>query len=66
MAKVDGQTVQIGDVVCFKSDFEQTGRIVRIQGDILTLASTSDTGFSGDYIGGSEFTTEYSWDCWFD
>jgi hypothetical protein len=35
MAKVDGQVVRVGDVVCFKSDYEQTGRIVAIKQSIM-------------------------------
>ena len=65
-AKVDGQTVTIGDVVCFKSDVEQSGTIADIKqsysGTSLTL--TSKYGFSGDYIGGQEITTELARDCW--
>ena len=65
-AKVDGQTVSIGDVVCFKSDVEQCGTIVDIKqtysGTSLTLESKY--GFSGDYIGGQEVTTELARDCW--
>jgi hypothetical protein len=65
-AKVDGQTVTIGDVVCFKSDVEQCGTIVDIKqsyaGASLTLESKY--GFSGDYIGGQEITTELARDCW--
>ena len=65
-AKVDGKTVTIGDVVCFKSDVEQCGTIVNIKhsyiGTILTLESKY--GFSGDYIGGQEVTTELARDCW--
>ena len=30
-AQVDGKTVTIGDVVCFKSDVEQCGTIVDIK-----------------------------------
>jgi len=65
-AKVDGQTVTIGDVVCFKSDIEQSGTIVDIKtsysGVALTLQSTY--GFEGEYIGGQEITTELARDCW--
>lgn len=66
MAKVDGVQVSIGDVVSFKSDIEQSGRVIGIRGDILVLASLGPQGFNGDYIGGSEQTQEYSWDCWVD
>ena len=65
-AKVDGQTVTIGDVVCFKSDVEQCGTIVDIKqtysGTSLTLESKY--GFHGDYIGGETITTELARDCW--
>ena len=66
MAQVDGQTVNIGDWVCFKSDVEQSGKIVAIKqtyaGTSLTLENTS--GFHGDYIGGQDITTELARDCW--
>ena len=65
-ATVDGQQVSIGDVVCFKSDIEQSGKIIAIKksymGASLTLENTS--GFSGDYIGGETITTELARDCW--
>lgn len=67
---VDGQQVNIGDVICFKSDIEQCGRIKSIRpsvmgrGYTLTLEATSETGFSGDYIGGAMITTQHSSDCW--
>ena len=68
MAQVDGVTVRIGDWVGFKSDTEQSGRIVAIK---QTYAGTSLTlengcGFSGDYIGGDTITTELARDCWID
>jgi hypothetical protein len=65
-AKVEGQTVTIGDYVCFKCDVEQSGRIVDIKqtysGTSLTLENTN--GFHGDYIGGQDITTELARDCW--
>ena len=68
MATVEGQTVNIGDWVGFKSDIEQSGKIVAIKqtyaGTSLTLENTS--GFSGDYIGGQTITTELARDCWVD
>jgi hypothetical protein len=68
MATVEGQTVKIGDWVGFKSDIEQSGKIVAIKqtyaGTSLTLENTS--GFSGDYIGGDTITTELARDCWID
>jgi hypothetical protein len=66
MAQVDGQTVKIGDWVCFKADIEQSGQIVEIKqsymGHSLTLENKS--GFHGDYIGGQTITTELARDCW--
>jgi hypothetical protein len=68
MAQVEGKTVNIGDWVCFKSDIEQSGKIVAIKqtyaGASLTLENLS--GFSGDYIGGDTITTELARDCWLD
>ena len=68
MATVEGVTVNIGDWVGFKSDIEQSGKIVAIKqtyaGTSLTLENTS--GFSGDYIGGQTITTELARDCWID
>ena len=68
MATVEGVTVNIGDWVGFKSDIEQSGKIVAIKqtyaGTSLTLENTN--GFSGDYIGGDTITTELARDCWID
>jgi len=64
MATVDGRVVQIGDFVGFKSDIEQYGKIVKISGSNLLLKASST--FSGDYIGGEEFTTVNAADCWID
>jgi hypothetical protein len=65
-ALVDGQEVTVGDVVCFKSDIEQSGVIVEIKqsytGKALVLENKH--GFSGDYIGGETITTELARDCW--
>ena len=65
-AIVEDAIVGIGDWVGFKSDIEQSGRIVAIKktymGTSLTLENTS--GFSGDYIGGETITTELARDCW--
>lgn len=61
--------MKVGDVVCFKSDYEQVGRIVAIKQSIMgskvfVLESTSPEGFSGDYIGGQDRTQEMASDCW--
>jgi hypothetical protein len=65
-ATVDGQTVRIGDSVCFKSDVEQSGRIVDIKKTYsgVSLTLESQYGFHGDYIGGDTITTELARDCW--
>ena len=62
-------TAKIGDVVCFKSDHEQCGRVVGIKpgplGHVsLVLEATRPEGFSGDYIGGADRTTVFANDCW--
>ena len=68
MAQVDGQTVRIGDWVGFKSDIEQSGRIVAIKQTYagVSLTLENECGFSGDYIGGETITTELARDCWID
>ena len=65
-AQVDGQTVQIGDWVGFKSDIEQSGQIVGIKSSHMgkALVLENKNGFHGDYIGGQEITTELARDCW--
>ena len=64
MATVDGQRVQVGDWVSFKSDIEQSGRIYKIEGDRLFLENPN--GFEGDYVSGAETTVELAVDCWLD
>lgn len=64
MAIVDGNVVNVGDIVCFKSDIEQCGEIVKISGNTLTLKARSYRGFEGEYIGGDEFTVVDARDCW--
>ena len=65
-ALVDGQEVTVGDVVCFKSDIEQSGVIVEIKqsysGKALVLENKY--GFRGYYIGGETVHTELARDCW--
>ena len=68
MATVEGQTVNIGDWVGFKSDIEQSGKIVEIKKTYAGVALVLENkhGFSGDYIGGDTITTELARDCWID
>lgn len=61
--------MKIGDVVCFKSDYEQAGRIVAVKQSLMgskvfVLEALDDEGFGGDYIGGSMRTQELASDCW--
>jgi hypothetical protein len=67
-AIVDGQEVTVGDVVCFKSDIEQSGVIVEIKKSYMghSLVIENKYGFHGDYIGGETITTELARDCWID
>jgi hypothetical protein len=62
MTQVSGKTVKVGDVVCFKSDYEQCGRIAKIDGDKLTL--TNPNGFGGEYLRYAKKTIELASDCW--
>jgi len=65
MAKVDGQTVKVGDYVSFKCDIEQGGTIYKIEGDRLFLQA-GPNGFEGGYIGGQDTTIQRASDCWID
>ena len=61
--------MKVGDTVCFKSDYEQVGRIVKITQSLMgskvfVLESTSDEGFGGEYLNGSTLTQELASDCW--
>ena len=65
-AIVDNKVVHIGDHVGFKSDIEQSGKIVSIQGKgkdaILELYSKD--GFQGDYLRYDQYTEEPARECW--
>ena len=65
-ALVEGQEVKVGDWVCFKSDIEQSGKIVAIKKSYMGTALTLENlnGFNGGYIGGDTITTEEASDCW--
>lgn len=62
----DGNEIKVGDVVGFKSDIEQCGKVVEIRhkyyGWEVVLESFST--FSGEYIGGQTRTTEDADRCW--
>jgi len=54
--------VQVGDSVGFKSDIEQSGKVVRINSQWAVLENKN--GFIGEYIGGDTITdvpTERLW-----
>ena len=66
-ATVEGRQVNVGDWVGFKSDIEQSGKVVaikqdRYRGAILVLNNPG--GFSGEYIGGETMTEVDARDCW--
>lgn len=54
--------VKVGDVVGFKCDIEQYGKIIKIDGERLTLEASDH--FRGEYIHGEKTTTEWARDCW--
>jgi hypothetical protein len=54
--------VKIGDSVCFKSDVEQYGTVIKISGNNLQLRNAG--GFQGDYIGGDTETWQEASRCW--
>lgn len=57
-----GEQVGIGEWVCFKSDVEQSGQIVKIEGTTLVLENLN--GFDGDYIGSETQTRMPAKSCW--
>lgn len=63
-AKTSMVPVKVGDVVGFKCDIEQYGKVVKIEGTRLTLEN--EYGFDGEYIGGQTVTVEDARDCWVD
>jgi len=65
MAQVEGQRMQVGDYVSFKSDIEQSGKIYKIEGDCLYIQA-GPNGFDGDYLRGAETTVQRAVDCWLD
>lgn len=63
-AKVEGNVVKVGDYVCFKSDYEQCGKIVEIIRGTTLVLFKDENGFGGDYIGGENYTRVDARDCW--
>lgn len=62
----DGNILKIGDIVGFKCDIEQSGRITGFSsGGFLHLVPLTDHGyFQGDYIGRDSETMQSSDRCW--
>ena len=62
--------VKVGDVVGFKSDYEQYGKITKIERNSYTgrwmLHLHNDNGFGGDYLRYATDTVEAADDCWID
>lgn len=64
---MNSNEVKVGDVVEFKSDYEQCGEVVQMSHDgYLVLKSRSERGFGGDYIGGNETHRVHVSQCWKD
>ena len=65
-ATVEGQPVKVGDFVGFKSDYEQSGEIVKIEGtgESAVLHLHDPNGFGGEYLRYSTDTKEIAENCW--
>ncbi len=66
-AIVNGVQVLVGEHVGFKSDIEQTGKIVAIQKDFMgrtELVLENEYGFEGEYLQGINHTNILSSECW--
>ena len=66
--KVDGGLVGVGDFVCFKSDYEQCGKVVAMKpsqwGQGYDLVIENPNGFGGEYLRYATRTVERAADCW--
>ena len=61
--------LNVGDHVGFKSDIEQSGKIIamnRLAGNRYELILEDKDGFSGEYLRGSTRTAVHSDDIWVD
>lgn len=54
MAIVSGKIIKVGDIVTFKSDMEQQGEVIKIEGIRLHLQAISENGFKGRYLEGED------------
>jgi hypothetical protein len=59
-AKVEGQVVEVGDVVWFKDDYETAGEITKINGNTLTLEVEGEGGVPWD----TETRVVKASECW--
>jgi hypothetical protein len=57
-----GKVIKIGDTVGFKSDFEQSGEVIKINGDKVMLYN--ENGFGGEYLRYATTTWEEASRCW--
>lgn len=62
----EGNIIHVGDVVFFKSDIEQYGRVTKIVKDwnvpVVHLEALHPEGFDGEYIGGDMTCVELAED----
>jgi hypothetical protein len=58
--------VYIGDYVSFKSDYEQSGKIIDIKGcgNGVELTLFREGGFGGEYLRYSQKAYAYANECW--
>ena len=61
-----GTVVRVGDWVGFKSDWEQSGKILAISKNGKGLKLGNENGFEGHYIGGETIAYEDADRCWAD
>ncbi len=60
----DGNEIKVGMVVGFKSDYEQSGRVIQISQDGRMLRLVNPDGFGGDYLRYATETWEDACRCW--
>ena len=61
-----GTVVKVGDWVGFKSDWEQSGKILAISKSGTQLKLGNESGFEGHYINGDTVHYEDTDRCWAD
>jgi hypothetical protein len=59
----DGEEIEVGDFVGFKSDTEQVGEVIALLPDGKVKLYDGD-GFSGDYLRYAKTTIEEAGRCW--